>query len=69
MAKKLTDREQAALTAHGFPWDSGYWPTIRIENGYTPSCANVETAEILRSATVKLGIGYFDGNKTIGRSA
>ena len=68
---KCTPEEREVLRKHGFPWFPGYWPTIRIEHrgdaDYTPSCATVADARLLRSAVVKMGIGYFDGSKTIGR--
>lgn len=99
---ECTAEEGAVLTRHGWPWNPGYWPTIRIEMRpvqdqhcahcdytfcdvgrgvdtcrqcgshvpsiqYTPSCDTVEDAQALRRACVKLGLGYFDGDKTFGR--
>lgn len=67
----LTDAEHAVLAKHGFPWFTSYWPTIRIEERdgqpYTPSCDTVDEALAMRSAVVKLGIGYYDGDKIVGR--
>ena len=64
MAKRieLTEGEKAALRDHGYPWHKGYWPTIRDDVGGDPAVLGN-----LRTACVKLGIGYYDGDRTIGR--
>lgn len=58
----LTNAERVALYGAGFPWAPDYWPTLRA-NGSMP----VSALTALRSACVKLGIGYFDGRRTVGR--
>jgi hypothetical protein len=68
---KCTEAERKVLECYGWPWHPSHWPTIRIDQRdgaeYSPSCATVEDAHLLRSACVKLGVGYFDGDKTVGR--
>lgn len=66
---KLTERERELLAQHGYPWHESYWPTIRVDERSTPTRETINDALALRSAVVKLGIGYFDGDKTIGRRA
>ena len=67
----LTCDERQALLNHGWPWFRSYVPTIIIESRRgklrTPSCPSVDVAQNLRSACVKLGVGYYDGRTTIGR--
>lgn len=62
----LTAAEIEVLREHNVEmWGEHYTPSVYIDdkNGKlsTPSCESVEKAELLRSASCKIGHGYYDG--------
>lgn len=62
----LTTEEIEVLREHNVEmWGEHYTPSIYIDdkNGKlsTPSCESVAKAELLRSASCKIGHGYYDG--------
>lgn len=62
----LTADEIEVLREHNVEmWTENYTPSIYIDNKNgklsTPSCETVEKAELLRSASCKIGHGYYDG--------